>query len=62
MAGFGVATEAWAATRYAKTPLAIPLEPQKVASLMKHATSPENFEQEIDRRIEWMDYYLNGGS
>jgi len=52
----------WAATLYAKTPLAIPLEPQQVASLMKHATSPETFQQEIDRRIEWMDYYINGGA
>jgi hypothetical protein len=52
----------WAAARFVRSPLPIPLDPTKIAAIVKHAGSPEDFEKEIDRRIEWLDYYANGGS
>jgi hypothetical protein len=52
----------WAAARFVSSPLPIPLDPVKIAALVKHAGSREDFEKEIDRRIEWLDYYANGGS
>jgi hypothetical protein len=61
MALFDQHDATWAASMYAKTLLPIPLEPHRVAGITKHATSRNEFEQEIARRIESMDYYINGG-
>ena len=50
----------WPAMRYVRTPLPIPLAPDAVASLMKHAGSREEFSAEIDRRVDVQEMYMNG--
>jgi hypothetical protein len=50
----------WPAMRYVRTPLPIPLAPDAVASLMKHAGSREEFSAEIDRRVDLQEMYING--
>jgi hypothetical protein len=50
----------WAATMYAKTPLPIPLASERVAVLLKHVTSRDAFENEIDRRLGFLDAVANG--
>jgi hypothetical protein len=50
----------WAAMMYVQTALPIPLAPAAVASLLKHAGSPDEFAAEIDRRIDLQDAYVNG--
>lgn len=51
----------WAATMYAKSPLPIPLAPARLAPLMKCAESRDMFESEIERRVDALDDFINGG-
>ncbi len=50
----------WAATRYAMTPLPIPLAPERLAGLKEHTASRDKFEREIERRIGLFDAFVNG--
>jgi hypothetical protein len=51
----------WAATMYAKTPLPIPLAPERLAALVKCTVTRDAFEKEIERRIEAFEAFVNGG-
>ncbi|MFN7995308.1 MAG: hypothetical protein U0Q18_16995 [Bryobacteraceae bacterium] len=51
---------AWAAVMYVQAPLPIPLAPAAVASLLKHASSRDEFAAEIERRTERFEAHMNG--
>lgn len=49
----------WFAYKYVQTPLLLYLDENRVQEIVKHSGSAEEFDAEIDRRLEILDAFIN---
>ena len=49
----------WFAYKYVQTPLLLYLDEKRVQEIVRHSGSPEEFDAEIDRRLETLEAIIN---
>ena len=59
LAVFGTHPTLWFAYKYVQTPLVLYLDENRVQEIVKHSASAEEFDAEIDRRLEILDAIIN---